>query len=137
MTVLYKRRPQREAKAMTDITYDVEADAVYITIGRGKFHRTEETGPFIYDVDAEGHILGIEILSPARSWRPEAGKKQGHQVKRTSDPWNSGLDLRDPQILAEIRREAAIMALHPENDAIDEWIEAVNDWSVWEEWRGD
>jgi hypothetical protein len=29
------------------------------------------------------------------------------------------------------------MAQHPENDAIDEWIEAVNDWSVWEEWRGD
>ena len=45
---------------MTDITYDAEADAVYITVGRGKVERTEETGPFIYDVDAEGHIVGIE-----------------------------------------------------------------------------
>ena len=38
---------------MADITYDPEADAVYITVGRGKVDRTEETGPFIYDVDAE------------------------------------------------------------------------------------
>ena len=39
---------------MTDITYDAEADAVYITVGRGKVDRTEEAGPFIYDVAAEG-----------------------------------------------------------------------------------
>jgi uncharacterized protein YuzE len=48
---------------MTDITYDPEADAVYITVGHGTVDRTEEAGPFIYDVDREGHILGIEILS--------------------------------------------------------------------------
>jgi uncharacterized protein YuzE len=48
---------------MTDISYDPEADAVYITVGRGTVARTEEDGPFIYDVDGEGHILGIEILS--------------------------------------------------------------------------
>ena len=40
---------------MTDITYDAEADAVYITVGRGKVDRTEEAGPFIYDVDSDGH----------------------------------------------------------------------------------
>ena len=34
-------RPEREAKAMTDIAYDAEADAVYITVGRGKVDRTE------------------------------------------------------------------------------------------------
>ena len=60
---------------MTDITYDAEADAVYITIGRGKFHQTEETGPFIYDVDAEGHILGIEILSASKVLAPGDWKK--------------------------------------------------------------
>ncbi|MDP3075218.1 DUF2283 domain-containing protein, partial [Bradyrhizobium sp.] len=53
-------RSSREPKAMTNITYDAEADAVYITVGRGKVDRTEETGPFNYDVDAEGHIVGIE-----------------------------------------------------------------------------
>jgi uncharacterized protein YuzE len=73
----YKRdvRSEREAKAMTDITYDAEADAVYITVGRGKVDRTEETGPFIYDVDAEGHIIGIEILSASRVLAPGDWKK--------------------------------------------------------------
>jgi uncharacterized protein YuzE len=51
---------------MTDITYDSEADTVYITVGRGKIERTEETGPFIYDADSEGHSVGIEILSASK-----------------------------------------------------------------------
>jgi hypothetical protein len=40
-------------------------------------------------------------------------------------------DLRNPKVLAEIRREAAAMARHPENDAIDSWNEAAYDWSEW------
>jgi hypothetical protein len=40
-------------------------------------------------------------------------------------------DLRDPKVLAEIRREAELMALHPENDAIDAWNEAAYDWESW------
>jgi uncharacterized protein YuzE len=60
---------------MTDITYDAEADGVYITVGRGKVERTEETGPFIYDVDAEGHIVGIEILSASKVLAPGDWKK--------------------------------------------------------------
>jgi Antitoxin MazE-like len=40
-------------------------------------------------------------------------------------------DLRDPKVLAEIRRQAKLMAQHPENDAIDAWIEAAYDWSDW------
>ena len=68
---------------MTDITYDAEADAVYITVGRGKVDRTEETGPFIYDVDAEGRILGIEILSASKvlapgDWKRAGPPKEGH-----------------------------------------------------------
>jgi uncharacterized protein YuzE len=47
---------------MIDMTYDPEADAVYMYIGRGKVDHTEEAGPFIYDLDAEGRVLGIEIL---------------------------------------------------------------------------
>jgi Antitoxin MazE-like len=41
-------------------------------------------------------------------------------------------DLRDPTVLADIRGEAAALNKHPENDAIDEWLEAVidpRDWS--------
>ncbi|MEA2819842.1 MAG: hypothetical protein QOJ86_1846 [Bradyrhizobium sp.] len=39
--------------------------------------------------------------------------------------------MRDPEFLAELRREGAMMRHHPENDAIDEWIEAVYDWDDW------
>ena len=40
-------------------------------------------------------------------------------------------DLRDPKVLAEIRREIKLMAQHPDNDAIDAWNEAAYDWSDW------
>ena len=56
-------RPERETKAMTETYLRSEADAVYITVSRGNVDQTEETGPFIYDVDADGRIVGIEILS--------------------------------------------------------------------------
>ncbi|MGB8399195.1 DUF2283 domain-containing protein [Bradyrhizobium sp.] len=62
---------------MTDITYDDQADAVYISVGHGKIDHTEETGPFIYDVDAEGRILGIEILSASKVLAPGDWKKAG------------------------------------------------------------
>jgi uncharacterized protein YuzE len=55
---------------MIDMTYDPEADAAYISLGRGKVDRTEEAGPFIYDVDKEGHILGIEILAASKVLAP-------------------------------------------------------------------
>jgi Protein of unknown function (DUF3018) len=38
-------------------------------------------------------------------------------------------DLRDPEVLAQIRREVELMAQHPENDAIDAWNEAIYDWA--------
>jgi uncharacterized protein YuzE len=62
---------------MTNIIYDAEANAVYITVGHGKVDRTEETGPFICDVDADGHIVGIEILSASKVLAPGDWKKVG------------------------------------------------------------
>ncbi len=62
---------------MTVMTYDTEADAVYITVGDGKIERTEEAGPFLYDVDADGHIVGIEILSASKVLAPGDWKKPG------------------------------------------------------------
>lgn len=62
---------------MTDIAYDPEADAVYITVGRGNVERTEEAGPFIYDVDAEGRIVGIEVLSASKVLAPGDWEKAG------------------------------------------------------------
>jgi len=55
---------------MTDMTYDPEADAVYIVIGKGKYDHTEEAGPFIYDVDDAGRVLGIEILAVSKVLTP-------------------------------------------------------------------
>jgi hypothetical protein len=40
-------------------------------------------------------------------------------------------DLRNPRVRAAIRREAALLARHPDNAAIDDWIEAAYDWSEW------
>ena len=37
-------------------------------------------------------------------------------------------DLRDPEVLAGLRREGERLAQHPDNAAIDDWIEANYDW---------
>ena len=60
---------------MIDMTYDPEADAAYITLGRGKIDASEDAGPFTYDVDAEGRIIGIEILSASKVLAPGAWQK--------------------------------------------------------------
>jgi uncharacterized protein YuzE len=74
---------------MTGFTYDPEADAVYIAIGPGRVARTRKTGSFVCDLDADGHIVGIEIRSASRilapgDWkkarRPKAGARRGHQA---------------------------------------------------------
>ena len=55
---------------MTDMTYDPDADAIYIYLGKGKIDHTEEAGPFIYDVDEAGRVIGIEILSASAVLAP-------------------------------------------------------------------
>jgi uncharacterized protein YuzE len=65
---------------MTNISYDADADAVYITVGDATIDRTEEAGPFIYDVDAAGQIVGIEILSASKTLTPGDWKKAGSRA---------------------------------------------------------
>jgi len=55
---------------MIDLTYDPEADAVYIQVAGDKIDRQDEAGPFIYDMDAQGRIVGIEILSASKVLAP-------------------------------------------------------------------
>lgn len=55
---------------MIDMTYDPDADAVYITLGNAEIDRQEEAGPFIYDVDEGGRVIGIEILSASKVLAP-------------------------------------------------------------------
>jgi hypothetical protein len=40
-------------------------------------------------------------------------------------------DLRDPKVLADIRRQVKLMAQHPENEAIDNWLDAIRDPKDW------
>lgn len=51
---------------MIDMTYDPEADAAYIYIARGTVCSTEEAGPFVYDLDSDGKILGIELIGASQ-----------------------------------------------------------------------
>jgi uncharacterized protein YuzE len=44
-------------------------------VGQGQVDRTEEAGPFIYDVDADGRVVGIEILSASKVLVPGEWKK--------------------------------------------------------------
>ena len=55
---------------MTEVTYDPKTDAVYFLIAAGEVTGNEEAGPFIYDVDAHGRIVGIEILSASKILAP-------------------------------------------------------------------
>ena len=55
---------------MIDVTYDRKADAVYIYLAHGDVDRTEEAGPFTYDLDADGRVRGIEILSASKVLAP-------------------------------------------------------------------
>jgi uncharacterized protein YuzE len=46
------------------VSYDPEADAMYIEVRAGDYHRTILTdSPLYLDVDAEGRVIGIEILN--------------------------------------------------------------------------
>lgn len=68
---------------MTDMTYDPEADAVYICSSRAKVDHTEEAGPFIYDVDADGRVRGIEILYASQVLAPgDWQKARGRAYRR-------------------------------------------------------
>ncbi|MDQ2082317.1 antitoxin MazE family protein [Xanthobacteraceae bacterium Astr-EGSB] len=40
-------------------------------------------------------------------------------------------DLRDARIRAAIRREAALLAQHPENAVLDDWLDAMQEPSDW------
>jgi hypothetical protein len=40
-------------------------------------------------------------------------------------------DLRNPRVLAEIRREAKALSKHPEDALIDDWLDTVRDLEDW------
>jgi hypothetical protein len=40
-------------------------------------------------------------------------------------------DLRDPKVRADLLRQGRLLASHPENAAIDAWIEQMYDFTEW------
>lgn len=48
---------------MMNTRYDAEADAFYVNFGAAEILESEEVRPgIIFDFDAEGRIVGIEVL---------------------------------------------------------------------------
>jgi antidote-toxin recognition MazE-like antitoxin len=62
---------------------------------------------------------------PARERMQARRKRLRAQGLRPVQHWVP--DLRDRKMRAAIRREAALLTQHPENAAIDDWIEAAYD----------
>ena len=67
------------------MTYDPDANAVYFRIGRGKIIESAETGPFITDYDAEGRVIGIEVLSASKLLAPGDWQKARLPGPRDAD----------------------------------------------------
>jgi uncharacterized protein YuzE len=50
-------------------SYDLDANALYITVTELPIARTTDIDPgTLVDLDAGGGIVGIEIINPERSW---------------------------------------------------------------------
>lgn len=54
---------------MVELSYDLDADAMYLHVSSEMVQRTVEvdSGTMV-DVAADGSIVGIEIVTPARDW---------------------------------------------------------------------
>lgn len=50
--------------------YDALADALYVTVRKGKVHKTRKEGAYLVDYDKKGNLLGLEILNYSKKERP-------------------------------------------------------------------
>ena len=56
---------------MTQITYDPAGDAAYVTISASPVLKSTEVAPgFVLDYDAEGRVVGIELLNARKTLAP-------------------------------------------------------------------
>ncbi|QWG15936.1 antitoxin MazE family protein [Bradyrhizobium sediminis] len=75
--------------------------------------------------------LASKSCRRARFWRPETGKKLARGPPPGRRLARLRRELRDPRVRDEIRREAALLSRHPEDEVINDWIEAAYDWDSW------
>ena len=53
------------------VRYDEAADALYIRLAKGKYYKSDEIQEgFILDYDADGNVIGIEILEASSVLTP-------------------------------------------------------------------
>jgi len=58
---------------MTDITYDPEADAAYVSLSDAAVQESAEVSPgVVLDFDSEGRVVGIELLGARKQLAPGA-----------------------------------------------------------------
>jgi uncharacterized protein YuzE len=56
---------------LPELTYDPDADAVYVTLAEGLAHEGAEVAPgVVLDLDREGRLLGIEITNAKATLAP-------------------------------------------------------------------
>jgi len=56
-----------------EIQLDPEADALYLTLKRGRVAKSREVEPgVVLDLDRSGRVLGVEVLDASRRYAMEA-----------------------------------------------------------------
>lgn len=56
---------------MTDITYDPDADAAYVTLSAAEVRDSAEVSPgVVLDYDDHGRVVGIELLNARKRLAP-------------------------------------------------------------------
>ncbi len=69
------------------LEYDKQVDALYIRIQEVKVARTEEIEEGVnLDFDAEGKLVGIEILNALQRYRPEDLFRVSSEALALSEP---------------------------------------------------
>ena len=53
-----------------EITYDAEADALYIKLSDARAVEGADAGPLVLDYAADGKVIGIEVLSASTVLAP-------------------------------------------------------------------
>jgi uncharacterized protein YuzE len=66
---------------MTDITYDPDADAAYVTLSSKAVRDSAEVSPgVVLDYDDQGRVVGIELLNARKQLAPGAWSRARRPV---------------------------------------------------------
>jgi uncharacterized protein YuzE len=70
---------------MTDITYDPDADAAYVTLSNAEVQESAEVAPgVVLDYDGDGRVVGIELLNARKRLAPGAWQRARRPSPRSA-----------------------------------------------------